>query len=119
MPASCATARFIGTRISMAQPSCERPCKPRPTRGFSSPDKSAEWKATWSQSPRASAFGSLVHYVTHADPKNFQPANITFDLLPALPNRVRDRQQRHRMQCELALGEFNTWLDRIAMPIGA
>ncbi len=69
--------------------------------------------------PRASAFGSLVHYVTHADPKNFQPANITFDLLPALPNRVRDRQQRHRMQCELALGEFNTWLDRIAMPIGA
>src|ERR1043165_7151648 len=31
--------------------------------------------------PRASAFGSLTHYVTHADPKNFQPANITFDLL--------------------------------------
>ena len=33
--------------------------------------------------PRASAFGSLTHYVTHADAKNFQPANITFDLLPA------------------------------------
>ena len=30
--------------------------------------------------PRATAFGSLAHYVTHADPKNFQPANITFDL---------------------------------------
>src|SRR5437762_9578466 len=26
--------------------------------------------------PRSSAFGSLTHYVTHADPKNFQPANI-------------------------------------------
>src|ERR1700720_4910734 len=24
--------------------------------------------------PRASAFGALAHYVTHADPKNFQPA---------------------------------------------
>ena len=31
---------------------------------------------------RATAFGSLVHYVTHADARNFQPANITFDLLP-------------------------------------
>ncbi|MGC2196955.1 MAG: methylenetetrahydrofolate--tRNA-(uracil(54)-C(5))-methyltransferase (FADH(2)-oxidizing) TrmFO, partial [Terriglobales bacterium] len=34
--------------------------------------------------PRASAFGSLVHYVMQADPRHFQPANITFDLLPAL-----------------------------------
>src|SRR5438445_7998059 len=49
-------------------------------------------------SPRASAFGSLVHYVTHADPRNFQPANITFDLLPALDKKVRDRKERHRLQ---------------------
>jgi methylenetetrahydrofolate--tRNA-(uracil-5-)-methyltransferase len=53
--------------------------------------------------PRASAFGSLMHYVTQADPRNFQPANITFDLLPALEKRVRDRKERHRLQCELAL----------------
>ena len=60
--------------------------------------------------PRASGFGSLVHYVTQADPRNFQPANITFDLLPALDRRVRDRQQRHRLQCEIALREFDRWL---------
>src|SRR6185503_4999565 len=30
--------------------------------------------------PRQTALGSLVHYITHADAKNFQPANITFDL---------------------------------------
>ncbi|MGC2322547.1 MAG: FAD-dependent oxidoreductase, partial [Terriglobales bacterium] len=59
--------------------------------------------------PRASAFGSLVHYITHADPKNFQPANITFDLLPALAQHVRDRAQRHRLQCERALREFDSW----------
>jgi methylenetetrahydrofolate--tRNA-(uracil-5-)-methyltransferase len=59
--------------------------------------------------PRASAFGSLVHYVTRADSKNFQPANITFDLLPALENRVRDRKERHRLQCEKALQEFGPW----------
>ena len=34
--------------------------------------------------PRATALGSLVHYVTKADAGNFQPANITFDLLPRL-----------------------------------
>jgi methylenetetrahydrofolate--tRNA-(uracil-5-)-methyltransferase len=64
--------------------------------------------------PRASAFGSLVHYITQADSRNFQPANITFDLLPALEKRVRDRKERHRLQCELALREFDTWWSQIA-----
>jgi methylenetetrahydrofolate--tRNA-(uracil-5-)-methyltransferase len=63
--------------------------------------------------PRASAFGSLVHYVTHADPGNFQPANITFDLLPPLEKQIRDRKQRHQLQCERALREFDAWLDEI------
>ena len=60
--------------------------------------------------PRASAFGSLVHYITHADPKDFQPANITFDLLPPLEEKVRDRAQRHQGQCEHALRDFDGWL---------
>ncbi len=63
--------------------------------------------------PRASAFGSLVHYITQADSRNFQPANITFDLLPALEKRVRDRKERHRLQCEIALREFDKWSSRI------
>src|ERR1700682_4303861 len=62
--------------------------------------------------PRATAFGSLVHYITQAESKNFQPANITFDLLPALDRQVRDRKERHRLQCELALQEFEEWLQR-------
>ena len=66
--------------------------------------------------PRPSAFGSLVHYVTHADAKNFQPANITFDLLPPLEHKVRDRQERHRQQCALALREFDVWLEQISSP---
>ena len=61
---------------------------------------------------RATAFGSLIHYVTQAESKNFQPANITFDLLPALETRVRDRKERHRRQCELALREFDEWHSR-------
>jgi methylenetetrahydrofolate--tRNA-(uracil-5-)-methyltransferase len=68
--------------------------------------------------PRPTAFGSLVHYVTHADARNFQPANITFDLLPPLEHKVRERQERHRQQCALALREFDGWLERVA-PLAA
>jgi methylenetetrahydrofolate--tRNA-(uracil-5-)-methyltransferase len=65
--------------------------------------------------PRATALGSLVHYITQAESRNFQPANITFDLLPALDRKVRDRKERHRLQCELALREFEAWLQRISL----
>jgi methylenetetrahydrofolate--tRNA-(uracil-5-)-methyltransferase len=65
--------------------------------------------------PRPSAFGSLVNYVAHANTKNFQPANITFDLLPPLEQKIRDRQERHRKQCELALAEFGEWLEKTSL----
>ena len=64
--------------------------------------------------PRGTALGSLVHYITHADAKDFQPANITFDLLEPLEEevqrRVRDKRERHRIRCERALAQFDTWL---------
>ena len=63
--------------------------------------------------PRATALGSLIHYITHADAKNFQPANITFDLLEPLDDetrrRVRDKKERHRIVCERALAAFEAW----------
>jgi len=64
--------------------------------------------------PRATAFGSLTNYITQADPRKFQPANITFDLLPPLERKIRDRHERHRLQCELALKEFEAWMQRVA-----
>jgi methylenetetrahydrofolate--tRNA-(uracil-5-)-methyltransferase len=69
--------------------------------------------------PRESAFGSLTHYLAHADAKNFQPANITFDLLPALEKKIRDRKERHRMQCELALKQFDEWLESAETKLAA
>ena len=42
--------------------------------------------------PRETAIGSLLHYISHADPKRYQPANIAFDLLPPLDNPSRDRR---------------------------
>jgi len=65
--------------------------------------------------PRATAFGSLVHYISCADPQRFQPANITFDLLPSLPRNVRDRKERHRLQCERALADFHEWISQLGI----
>jgi methylenetetrahydrofolate--tRNA-(uracil-5-)-methyltransferase len=63
--------------------------------------------------PRGTALGSLVHYITHADAKDFQPANITFDLLEPMDEdvrrKVRDKKERHRMVCERALAQFEAW----------
>jgi len=65
--------------------------------------------------PRATAFGALVNYICHADAKNFQPANITFDLLLPLEDeirrRVRDKKQRHALVCQKALAELQGWLE--------
>ena len=64
--------------------------------------------------PRATALGSLIHYASHADPDNYQPANISFDLLPPLedlPRAVaRDRRARRARQCERALAELEEWI---------
>lgn len=60
--------------------------------------------------PRETAHGSLVRYITQSDEKNFQPANITFDLLPALDENVRDRKLRHQRICERALAAWMSWL---------
>jgi methylenetetrahydrofolate--tRNA-(uracil-5-)-methyltransferase len=70
--------------------------------------------------PRASALGSLVHYITHADPKDFQPANITFDLLEPLEDplrkKIRDKQERHRLVCERSLAAFDVWWSAVPHP---
>ncbi|HLY17526.1 MAG TPA: methylenetetrahydrofolate--tRNA-(uracil(54)-C(5))-methyltransferase (FADH(2)-oxidizing) TrmFO [Bryobacteraceae bacterium] len=57
--------------------------------------------------PRETALGSLCHYISGADPGNYQPANITFDLLPPLdePTRQklrRDKRARHAEVCRRA-----------------
>ena len=68
--------------------------------------------------PRETALGSLVHYICHAEAKNFQPANITFDLLPQVDEntrrRVRDKEQRHQMVCQNALQALEKWLAEIS-----
>jgi len=65
--------------------------------------------------PRETACGSLIHYLTHADPKRYQPANIAFDLLPQLEEELRrklrhDRKARHAEVCRRAVTAMDEYL---------
>jgi methylenetetrahydrofolate--tRNA-(uracil-5-)-methyltransferase len=58
--------------------------------------------------PSATALGSLCQYISGADARDYQPANITFDLLPPLDEAARrrlgrDKKARHAEVCRRAL----------------
>ena len=65
--------------------------------------------------PRDTALGSLLHYIANADPRDYQPANITFDLLPTLDEATRkrlkhDKKARHGEVCRRAIAAMDTFL---------
>ena len=65
--------------------------------------------------PRGTALGSLMLHITQADANHYQPANITFDLLPQLDEATRtkfkrDKKARHAEVCRRALAEFDEYL---------
>ena len=69
--------------------------------------------------PPSSAIGALCRYVSNVKTKNFQPVNITFGLLEELPlelrKKYRNKRERHAVQVNLALEEWNKWLERIEL----
>ena len=73
----------------------------------------AEQALEW---PPDTAHGSLCRYISGADPQDYQPANITFDLLPAPSAELkrkfgRQKRERRRHQCELGLAALEGFLD--------
>ncbi len=64
--------------------------------------------------PPPSAIGALCRYVSNVETKNFQPVNITFGLLEQPPlelrKKYRNKRERHKIQVELALEDWNEWL---------
>jgi methylenetetrahydrofolate--tRNA-(uracil-5-)-methyltransferase len=69
------------------------------------------------EAPPKSAVGALARYVSAAETDNYQPVNITFALLEPLPEadskRVRRKRERHQLQVERALTEWNNWLHKL------
>ena len=75
------------------------------------------------EAPARSAIGSLARYVSQAETKNFQPVNITFALLPQLDEpeqrRVRKKRERRQLQVDLALKEWDGWLQQNLIRLAA
>ena len=60
--------------------------------------------------PRETAIGALCHYISHAEAKRYQPANIAFDLFPPPEPNPRDRAERQGLICERALARLNEYM---------
>ena len=59
--------------------------------------------------PRTTAIGSLAYYVSHADPKNYQPTNITHGIMPPLDNPPRDKMKKKLLIAARALADLEAW----------
>jgi len=66
--------------------------------------------------PRTSAIGALGYYVSHADPKHYQPSNITFGIIPPLvaepggPKVPKKKAERNERLSKRALRDLEEWL---------
>ncbi|MGM0902013.1 MAG: FADH(2)-oxidizing methylenetetrahydrofolate--tRNA-(uracil(54)-C(5))-methyltransferase TrmFO [Bacillota bacterium] len=53
--------------------------------------------------PAETAIGSMAHYITTTNAKNFQPMNANFGLLPDLPVKIKNKQERNEAHANRAL----------------
>jgi methylenetetrahydrofolate--tRNA-(uracil-5-)-methyltransferase len=65
--------------------------------------------------PRTTAIGALAYYVSHANPHNYQPTNITFGIMPPPepPPGVRKlkKDERKSATSVRALAALDEWID--------
>jgi len=59
--------------------------------------------------PRESAIGALGYYVSHADPRHYDPSNITFGIMPPLEVAPRARKERQLATSARALEALGAW----------
>jgi methylenetetrahydrofolate--tRNA-(uracil-5-)-methyltransferase len=68
--------------------------------------------------PRTTAIGALGYYVSHADPARYEPANVTFGILPPLERPPKDRARRKALVAERALADLAAWMAADLSPHG-
>jgi methylenetetrahydrofolate--tRNA-(uracil-5-)-methyltransferase len=64
--------------------------------------------------PRTTAIGALAHYASHANPRHYQPSNITFGIMPPLDDPPRDKAARDKaarkvLLADRALADLDAW----------
>ena len=58
--------------------------------------------------PATTAHGALLHFLTAAPPRNFQPMNVNFGLFPPLPTKAH-RKERGSLYATRALQDLADW----------
>ena len=70
--------------------------------------------------PRTTAIGALAYYVSHADPRHYQPTNITFGIMPPADppagTRRMGKADRKTAIAERALRALDDWMRDAAVP---
>src|SRR3984893_12930482 len=60
--------------------------------------------------PRTTAIGALAYYASHADPRHYEPSNITFGIIAPLDQAARGRMERKLAVSRRALRELSQWM---------
>ena len=63
--------------------------------------------------PRTTAIGALAYYVSHADPKHYEPSNVTFGIMPPLEKAPKDKLKKKLAIAERALADLESWQSKI------
>ena len=61
--------------------------------------------------PRTTAIGALAYYVSHADPKHYEPTNITFGIMPPLAGPPRGKLEKKLAIARRALADLQIWMN--------
>lgn len=66
--------------------------------------------------PQTTMLGALCHYVTHADPGQFQPMKANFGILPELDSRIKNKRERYQAYAERALRDLHVSIEHMEDP---
>ncbi len=67
--------------------------------------RTLQGKPTW-VIPPTTMLGALCHYITHAEPRHFQPMKANFGILPELANPVKEKRARYAAYVERAVSDM-------------
>jgi methylenetetrahydrofolate--tRNA-(uracil-5-)-methyltransferase len=60
--------------------------------------------------PQSTMIGALLHYITHAEPNNFQPMKANMGILPQMEEQIRGKANRYAAYAERAQQEMSAYL---------
>ena len=67
--------------------------------------------------PVTTMMGALFEFISSASPKHFQPMPPNFGILPSLPTRIRNKQERYAAYRDRALADLDSWKTNLKSPI--